>query len=325
MAQSADLTRVAIVKKQGTPPAVPSDPAFDVCRITGESMAFTPDTVTSAELDASGNIRDQVLTGATASGDLSFEFADHMALNQYLSAVFGNNWAFVDQGGTPYDFYRLINGTDLSLFMLEKTFPSESGSIYHRFDDTAFSAFSFSVTPGSIVTGTATTIGGEMEQTTDAITGATYPDPGTAPAYRPHNVVITIGTIGSAVCMGTFTATFDNGMRGIQCIGTLGDAEKIRGRFNASGSAQVYFGDDSSVLVDDLINQTDISITAELQDAEGNPEYIFEFPRCKVTNASVNAGSTDSDLVIELSFQGLYSSNDLYTCVVKRPTTDPAP
>ena len=309
MTVSADTVRLAMVRETGTPPAPPATPSMLVARMTSESLAFASTTTTSNELDPSGNIRDSILTGGASTGDVAFEVSDNAWFEEMLAGVFGNDWA-ADV---------LVPDTNLYLYLIEKMFPDvpvPGEDSYHSFRDSAFVSATITITPGSPITGTATVNGGLLTLGTAPIAGALYPDPGTEPILVPSDAVVTVGGIASTACFGAITLTFDNGTRGIQCIGTLGEKEKVRGRFNATISGQLYYATDD--IVEALLDQTEMAVTVTLKDAADSNIYEFEYPRCKVTAAPVVAGGTGTDVVIDFGIQALYDATATYTAQVTR-------
>lgn len=309
MTISADTVRLAMVRETGTPPTIPATPSLLVARLTSESLAFAPTTTTSNELDPSGNIRDSILTGGASTGDVAFEVSDNAWFEEMLAAVFGKDWAV----------NVLVPDTNLFLYLVEKMFPDvplPASDSFHRFSESAFVSAAITITPGSPITGTATVNGGPLTLGTAPIAGAIYPDPGTEPVLVPSDAVVTIGGIASTACFGTLTLTFDNGTRGIQCIGTLGEKEKVRGRFNATISGQLYYATDD--IVHALIDQTEMPVTVTLKDAADATEYEFVYPRCKITAAPVTAGGTGTDVVIDFTIQALYDTTATHTVQVTR-------
>lgn len=306
---SADGTRLAIVKMTGTPPSVPATPVFITARMTGESVAYAPTSTTSGELDPSGQVRDSIITGGATTGDVNFEVSDNAFLEEGMSAVFGAVWVTTE----------LIPGLSLAPYMLEKTFPgipAAGSNSYHRFEDTVFSGMTLNVTPGSPLTGSLAVSGGPLELGTAIIAGATYPDSGSAPVLSPADVTIAMDAWGATSCFGTLTMNFDNGARGIECIGTLGTATQVRGRFNCTIEAEAYYSNDAPL--QELLDQTGFPVLVEMNDGAGALMYSFEFPNCKLTAAPVVAGGTDTDVVVALSIQALYDSAKGYTCKVIR-------
>jgi hypothetical protein len=293
----------------GAPPAVPATPVFTVARLTGEGVAFAPTVTTSQEFDASGNIRDSILTGGESTGDLSLELSDHDAFEAYLQAVLGGAWT-ADV---------LKNGSTLRQYLLEKTFPdipTAGTDSYHRFDKTAFATMTISIAPAEPITGSVGTIGGELTLGSTIITGATYPDPGVEPVLVPQNVVVSMGGIAATACFNAVEMSFDSNSRSIQCIGTLGTKETVRGRLNATISATLYYATNEPVQA--LIDQSEFPVSVQLNDAAGVLEYLFDFPRCKMTAAPVTAPGTDTDVTVAMEVQALYDETEQCTVKVTR-------
>lgn len=306
---SADLVRVAFVKQTGAPPATPATPVFTVARITGEGVAFTPTTTVSGELDPSGNIRDSILTGGESTGDIALEVSDHEAFEEYLEAVLGADFAL--------DILK--NGPAQSYYLLEKTFPdipTLGADAFHRFDRTSFGTLTLSIAPGSPITASVGTMGGTLSLDTAIIAGATYPDPGVDPVLVPQDVEVSVAGIAATSCFSAIEMAFDTNSRAIQCIGTLGTRETVRGRLNATIAATLYYASDAPVQA--LLDQDEFAVSVQLNDAAGAMEYLFEFPRCKFTAAPVVAAGTDTDVTVALAIQALYDEVELCTVKVTR-------
>jgi len=313
-AVSADSARLAIVRETGSPSAPPTTPAWIVARMTGEGITFAPTTTESGELDPSGQVRDQILTGATSTGPINFEVSNHDAFEEYLAAVFGNDWA-ADE---------LIPATSLFLYTVEKTWQlpgPPAAESYHRFANSAFAELALTITPGEPIRGVATVNGGPFDQQDTAITGSTYPDPGTEAVLTPNNVQVMIGGILGAACLGNTSLTFNNGTRGRQCVGVLGEKDKVRGRFVCTIAAQIYYLNDEPVLA--LIGRDELAVSVEIKNDAGDTEYLFEFPRCKFMQGVPVAGGTGQDVVIDSQLRALYDATLGYTCKVTRLAAGP--
>ena len=314
MPLAADLVRVAFVEQTGNPPVTPANPIFTVARLTGETVAFAPTTTISAEFDASGNIRDSILTGGESTGDLSLEVSDHAAFETYIEAVLGA--AFVADA--------LKNAPAQRFFLIEKTFPdipATGSDSYHRFNKSSFGTLTLSIAPGAPINATIGTLGGELTLGTAIIAGATYPDPGTNPVLVPQDVEVSIAGIASTACFSSVELSFDTGSRSIQCIGTLGTKETVRGRLNCTIAATLYYASDDPVQA--LIDQSEFSVRVTLKDNNDNPEYTFLFPRCKATAAPVTAEGTDTDVTVAMEIQALYDEATGATVLVARQPAVP--
>lgn len=307
MTVSADATRLAFVRKTGTPPVTPADPAFKVFRMTGESVADNNTFQSSNELDPSGQVRDAYVVDQSTSGAINFEVTDHTAFQEALAALFG-----ADFTGSPS---RLTPGTNLFLYLLEKRFDLGGGSYsFHRFDMSTFAELQLSISPGSPVSGVLNVAGGVKTRATSIITGATYPDPGTAEVLQPHKVVVTVGALTD-----TYTdvnLTLKNNVRDIKGVGTLGSLEKIRGRFEAEIKAPLYYKSDAVLTL--IENQTEVAVSVQLKTLANVNAYLFEFPRCVIANGPVVAGGTGQDVLVDATIVAKYDAGAGYTCRVTR-------
>ena len=321
---SADVFRLGAVKLTGTPPAVPASPAFVLARLSGESLNYQPQTATSTELDASGQVRDSVLTGARTTGNVELPVSKHTYFEDAMAAGFRNTWGTGQKGdGATVPTFsaltadELIVGSALQLFMLEKRFVNPAGGfIYHRVNDAAVASMSINVQPGQEVTSSIAYSGGTLDLVETALAGSTYADPGIKPTFTSPDVSeITIAGVTGALCFSNLSMEFNSNVRGIECIGTLGFKEQVLGRFEATITGTAYFA--SNDLLDYLVAQTEFACTVQLEDALGD-YYEFFYPRCKMTSGSANAGGTGQDVLVNVGIQALYNPNWGYTCKVTR-------
>jgi len=70
----ANRTQVAIVE-EATFGVIPATPRFELLRVTGESLSYTPKTVTSDELRADRQVVDLIRVGFETAGDLPIEMS----------------------------------------------------------------------------------------------------------------------------------------------------------------------------------------------------------------------------------------------------------
>jgi hypothetical protein len=266
-----------------------------LARLSSESLNFQPTTIVSPELDPSGQVRDSILTGARTTGSIELPVSRHAYFDDALAAVMRGAWStnVLDVGST------------MALYTLEKRFVNPAGGyIYHRINDAAASSMSISISPGREITASVAYSGGTMDFVEAAISGATYPDPGTRPLFAsPEVSEITIAGSTNALCFSDLAMEFNSNVRGIECIGTLGFKEQVLGRFEATIRGTAYFV--SNDLLDYLVNQNVFAATVTIDDTEGN-KYEFDFPRCRMTSGSAVAGGTNQDVVSNISIQALY-------------------
>lgn len=320
MTAAADGLRLAFGKEAGTPPDLPVPPVFQLARVTSENIALAPQVRASNELDPSGQVRDSILTGATTTGDVNFEVSHNPWLEEMFSAVMRNDWGVGNYDGVALLPDQLIVGQLLKFYAVEKRFALPGDVFtYHRFHHDAIAQMAITIAPGNPITGSLNVSGGPMDDPADAeIAGATYDSAGSEPVMTAPLVTeltIDAGTV-SARCLSEFKIDLNSNVRGIQCIGSLGEREKVLGRFEATLSGNVYFASDD--LLQHLLDQDTFPVTVKVTDSEGE-FYSLTFPKCKVTAAPVTAGGgTNSDVVVALAMSALFDEAKGSTLLLER-------
>src|SRR5262245_20704217 len=229
----ADTLRLAFGAEAGTPPTLPTPPTWQLARITTESIALAAQTQPSAEPDPSGQVRDSILTGANTAGDVNFEVSNNPWLEEMLSALLRNNWGTGSFDATPLTPDELIVGALLKTYTIEKRW-TMPGNVYnyHRFRNCAVATGAITIAPGAPISGTLHVIGGPLDDPDDAeIAGSIYTSAGSEPVMTAPLVTeltIDAGTV-LARCLSQFVISINSNVRGIQCIGTLGEREKVLG------------------------------------------------------------------------------------------------
>lgn len=320
MTASADSLRLAFGKEAGVPPVLPDPPQFQLARITSETLALTPQVVNSGELDPSGQVKDSILTGATSGGDVNFEVSNNPWLEEMLAALMRNDWGVGNYNGVQVTADQLIVGQLLNRYTVEKRFTLEDGAFtYHRFPHSAVASGVITISPGNPITGTFSISSGGQDDPDDAeLPLAVYVPAGDKPVMTAPLVTeltIDAGTV-QARCLSEFVINLNSNVRGIQCIGSLGEREKVLGRLEATLTGTVYFASDD--MLQHLLDQDTFPVLVTVTDSEG-ASYSFEFPRCKVTAAPVTAGGgTGSDVTVALAMTALYDSAKGSTVLITR-------
>ena len=321
MTVAADGLRLAFGKEVGTPPALPDPAIFQLARVTSESIALEAQTQNSAELDPSGQVRDSILVGASTSGDVNFEVSNNPWLEEMLAAVLRNTWGVGNWNGAAVTAEQLVAGLLLNFYTVEKRFAFAAGDFtYHRFRHCAAASMAITIAPGNPINGVLTLSGGALDNppADTELPAAVYNTAGDEPVMTAPLVTeltIDAGTV-TARCLSEFVININSNVRGIQCIGTLGEREKVLGRLEITMSGTVYFASDD--LLQHLLDQDTFPVSLRVTDSEG-AYYDFTFPRCKVTAAPVTAGGgTNSDVTVALAMTALYDETAGGSVLVER-------
>jgi hypothetical protein len=327
MTVSADLLRLAFVRET-TPGVTPATPAFQVARITSEGLNYNPTTTLSNELNPNRQIADIIVAGGASGGDCGFEVSRNPWFEEMLSAALGNDWDI-----TLPD--RLEVGPLLKTYTIEKRFTLDAAAPaydYHRIIRAGVDAMTLNFSPGAAASGNVTIVGSTYSRDDIEITGATYLPPGTKPIMVGSDVFpieVTIGgTVHSGWCLSTLVVNFKNNARAIECLGTVGAAEIVLGRFEAEVTAQIYIQQATTELMDAFLLSQEIGFAFSVADSLGNT-YAFDFPRIRVATAQQVAGGTNTDVVLAVTLQALVTTTGaaptVDSCVViTRAPTVPA-
>jgi len=167
---SEDLLRLAIVR-EATPGVTPATPAFQLLRVTSESLAYAPETQLSNELNPNRQVSDVITSGGQSGGSVAMELSSNPGLELLLEACLAN----------PWNSDELWVGQQLFTHTLEKRFTFDAADVdpllryeYQRFVRSIVDAMTLTFAPGGPATGDATFLGGLMSRDVIDITGATY-------------------------------------------------------------------------------------------------------------------------------------------------------
>jgi len=329
MAVSADSLRLAIVEEVivGT---TPTTPTWDLFRTTGEGITFEVTTTQSDEMGGiNRGVKDNILTGATVTGEVTFELSKNKAFELLLSATMGSDWGSdpLTHPGTAADF--VYDYQTRRTFTLEKRFTLTDAPTYafNRFLGCLSDTLNISITPNEPITGAFGFIGEEMITSGTEIAGSNYDQAGTAPIMtaplvtgiellEPAGISDVDGTpLGTEVtwmvnsCFTGLDLAFTNNARGLQCIGVLGNNEVVLGRFEVTGTGSIYYAGNEPL--DALIDQTEYMLRVTTDDGDGD-QYIWTFPRVVFSASSALASGTNTDVMVEFTLQMLEYQSGTY-------------
>lgn len=304
MAVSADLLRLGIVR-EATPGVTPATPAFQLLRVTSESLAFSPETQLSNELNPDRQLTDVIVSGGQSGGDISFEVSSNPGFELLLEGALGNLWVA----------NQLTVGSLLLTHSIEKRFtlnpldpvPADQYE-YNRIVRGLVDAMTVTFTPGGPATGSATILGGEYTRASAGIAGATFPTAGQLPVMVGSGVFPLTFTIEAtdypAWCVSNLVVNFRNNGRAIACLGQESANEVVLGRFECEITASIYINKETKALMDAFLEHTEMQLEFEVHDALGNA-YLFEFARVRVSAATEVAAGTNQDVIMEVTLQAL--------------------
>jgi hypothetical protein len=287
----------------------PATPAFQLLRVTSESLSYQPETQLSNELNPARQVSDIIVTGGNSSGECGMELSSNPGFELLLEGALGNLW-----GGDGLGDDLWVSGLLLT-HTIEKRFTIDAANVdplkqyeFNRFVREIVDQMVLTFTPGGPATGSASLLGGAMTRDEVDLTGATYLDAGQLPVMVGAGVIPITFTIEgidyTTWCVSNLVVTLRNNGRAIMCLGQDVSSETVLGRFECEVAAEIYLAADTSVVMDAFLNRTEIAMKFEVHDSLGNG-YQFTFPRVRVSACTEVASGTNQDVIMSTSLQAL--------------------
>jgi len=252
-----------------------------------------------------GNNLDVRVTGVSTVGantTLDVVNASSGAAVSFTSEIFSAG-AGVVQGKV------IRNGTTNKSYTIEKEFADVSS--LHQFDGMRVGSMSLSFESQSILTGSFSFNG-------QGVTLASTTIASTTAAVISNPVMNASGNVGDVwegsniaggVCFQSFSIDLTNNNREQPKVGQSELAGIAAGRCEVTGSMTAYFENNS--LVSKFVNDTNSSFRTKVTDSDGN-SYLFTVPNTKYTEATIEAGGANSDVVQDLTYGAIVDAGGTY-------------
>lgn len=211
---------------------------------------------------------------------------------------------------------RLANGTTQRSFTIEKGMLDVDQ--YFAYRGMNASKLSLSFASGAIVTGVLEFMG------KDSVRADATTLPGAPIASATFDIMNAVSGVGNVLENGTpLSGTFikslklnlDNKLRAQDAIGVLGAAGVAPGTIEVTGEMEVYLAD--GTMYDKFINNTASSVIWSMKDGAGNG-YALTLPKVKYSDAKVQAGGLDQDVMLSMPFTGLMDATTAKTLLLDR-------
>lgn len=301
----ADGTQLSFIKEAvwGTTPATP---AWQIGRMTGESLKITRETKQSSEITPARNVSDLIHVGGGAEGGFNFELS-YGAYDDIFASMLYGEW--VDN--------VLKNGVTQSSLSFEKKFLVDAATYnYFRYTGMVPNTMSLSISAGEIITGSFDFMGKGGTVAAAAIASSTYLD------AAAENVLSASSHVG-ALSLGSFATakiqkvdlSASNNLQTARVIGSLDNADIGAGLFNVSGSIEIYFEDKSVYEAYLAATEMALSVTMGITTAE---KYKIDLPRIKFSDGEVIASGQNSYVMASMSFQALGDPTEECTMKITR-------
>lgn len=213
----------------------------------------------------------------------------------------------------------LKNGTTELPFSIERFHDDKTQ--YFGFKGMVVNSMSITAAAASILTGSFDFLGKNATRGATSI-GATYT---AAPSNDVLNAVANVATAYimegatltalSGIFVQELNFTLNNNVRGLQAIGTLGNADLGVGNVECTGALNMYF--QNGDIYDKYIAGTESALSFKVEDTDGNA-YIFTFPRVKFQTDAINVGGLNTDVMENVGWQALRHETYNYTIGITR-------
>ena len=275
-------TRLAYIT-ESTYGTTPATPAMVSLPFVTHSVDLTKTRVQSAEITPDRMPRIDRHGQRTVTGDISVEMrpADYDFL--FEAALF----AEFSGGGTSI----LNTGTTV------KSFTLEDGALditqYRAFTGCMVNTMQMSIAPNQITTATFGIIGKNMTQSTSpldaTLTAASNNEP-----FDSFSGTISEG--GSTIAyVNTIDFTLNNNLNPTFALGAVATPQMEFGMSTLEGTMTVFYQD--AALITKFLNETESSLSIELDDRVAGLNYTVLMPRIKINGAAVPVASPASRLL----------------------------
>lgn len=300
---SGSGTRIAFVPEAtfGTTPAMP---VFQIARFTGAGFRTNKTTGTSDEIRADRNVPDEFLLGKDAAGDYDFELS-YGTFDGLLEGLMFSTWS-ADV---------LKNGIAPKYFTFEETLELGATDSFSRFTGCMVNTMRLEIAARQAVTGSFGILGKRETLATAIVAGATYTAATNTPVLTASAHVSTLTVAGSSYSVRRVSLEVNNNLRTRPVVGDEYSVEFGHGRFDVSGTIEVYF--ESNALYQSVLDHGGGSIVVEIGAATGE-KYMIRVPNAKFGNGERSARRNDSDVMLNIPFRGLYHTGNACTMDITR-------
>ena len=209
----------------------------------------------------------------------------------------------------------LRNGTTEHSYAIERRHTDIAPNVYFAFAGMVVNTMSLSVQAQNIISGSFDFMGKSATVATAAMSSGSVTDANTNDILNAVSNVAEVkenGTDVSSALVQGLDFSVSNNVRGQSAIGTLGFSDIGVGQVDVTGSLNAYFRNKD--LYAKYIASTGTTISFKTEDSSGNA-YIFSFPNVEFESDTVNAGSSNSDVMENISWRAL--RNAAYECTIQ--------
>lgn len=213
----------------------------------------------------------------------------------------------VSESTTFQESAQLKLGVSEKSFTIVRTHEDTAPVTYFTYVGLRVASMDFNFATGSILSSSVTFMGETSELSEVAPTGTL----GNETAATTTDILNAVSNLQNVFIDGDISSSFftdlsisvDGSLRGAKAIGRVGNVDVLQGSFNITGSLTSYYEDKS--LYDKYLNATAFSVAIAVEDGAGVDAYVFYMPKVKYSDATINAGGSDQDIMVQGSYEAL--------------------
>lgn len=205
------------------------------------------------------------------------------------------------------------NGTTEKTFTIERHFTEiTSPAIYNLFTGLIVDEMSFNLATSDIAQGSFSLIGLDMAVGSSSGFSGSTAAATTASMNSVENIKkVFVNNIVSTEDYTGIEFSVNNNVNARRAMGSLAAVDVTQKSIDVTGTISEYF--ENVTMLNRLVNFNDVALAVVIEDAAGNG-YVFDFPSCKITQAALDNGGTDSDINLGSQFTAFY--NSVYGCTI---------
>ncbi len=308
MVDFSDSSAIQLAYVSTADGAVPATPTWKVWRATGGGLRLNKSTVTSDERRADRNVPDLIQTGQDWAGDYQCELS-YGTHDDLFAALLRGTWST----------NVLKNGVTKALFAFEHRRQLGAGYSFSRFTGVQVNSCSFSLQSRSKVTMTFNAMALAEVLGTAIVSGATYTAANTKAIADASNSVSALSISSAAildpVVVRSLNFDLTNNLRTRPAVGSKFSSEFGTGRFEATGTIELYFSSNEAYQA--VLDHGSAAISFTVGTVT-NEKYTFLFPKCVLGGGQVQEGGNDEDVIASIPFTAVYDATEACSLKITR-------
>jgi hypothetical protein len=292
-------TRVAIVAET-SPGTIPATPAWQVLRVTGETLAVDRKIAKSNELNGYRGEKNAVISQRMGAGSIKGEWT-YGTFDVLLQSALRNVWTtnVISDANTPATFAAEVTYNE-----------GGAGSFYKRLLGTQVDKLAITMKAGAVVTTDVTVKALDADFFNALFTGATYVVGNTNPILVGANVASLTLTSSPATTLDVvpeISMTISNSLKEYPTLGQLALADLGAGKLEVTGAIQCIVSDADYQLVRDAADLVPFALTFVIGTTSGS-RYQVNVPNVILETPKVESQSIDGDVMFTANWRGLQST-----------------